>query len=116
MHLCDAELNTNIIIYGFGISYKTLKPYQPMANLAFQNIPPMGVYKMSYREEREFNANIGDKSIGTAGPDAIERDLDNLYANKTWNDKVLTLDNNIPYIPTLLYHPATKEYTDNSND
>lgn len=36
------------------------------------------------RETRLFNANVGDKSINTAGPDAIETDLDNLYENKAW--------------------------------
>ena len=31
---------------------------------------------------RIFNADVGDESVGNAGPDAIEQDLDNLYQNK----------------------------------
>ena len=64
------------------------------------------------RETRLFNANVGDKSINTAGPDAIETDLDNLYENKAWLKDVLSKTNNIPYVPTQLYHPTTKEYVD----
>jgi hypothetical protein len=31
--------------------------------------------------QRIFSANVGDSSVGTAGPDAIEQDIDNLLAN-----------------------------------
>jgi hypothetical protein len=64
--------------------------------------------------ERIFNANVGDDSIGNAGPDGIEQDLDNLYSNKAWNKDVLTRTNTEVYIPTQDYHPATKKYVDDS--
>lgn len=31
--------------------------------------------------QRIFSANVGDSSVGIAGPDAIEQDIDNLLAN-----------------------------------
>ncbi len=31
--------------------------------------------------QRIFSANVGDSSVGNAGPDAIEQDIDNLLAN-----------------------------------
>lgn len=61
---------------------------------------------------RTFNADVGQDSVGNAGPDAIEQDLDNLYENKAWKDEVLTKDNTESYIPTQDYHPATKKYAD----
>lgn len=63
-------------------------------------------------ETRIFNADVGDDSVGNAGPDAIEQDLDNLYENKAWEKDVLTKSNTIEYIPTHDYHPATKKYID----
>ena len=63
-------------------------------------------------ETRIFNADVGDDSVGNAGPDAIEQDLDNLYENKAWKKDVLTKSNTIDYIPTHDYHPATKKYID----
>jgi len=63
-------------------------------------------------ETRIFNADVGDDSVGNAGPDAIEQDLDNLYENKAWKKDVLTKSNTIEYIPTHDYHPATKKYID----
>jgi hypothetical protein len=36
---------------------------------------------MPINKTRTFSANVGDKSIGNAGPDAIEQDIDNLIAN-----------------------------------
>mgnify|MGYP000936438463 CR=1 FL=1 len=66
---------------------------------------------------RIFNASVGEKSIGNAGPDAIEQDLDNLYANKAWKDDVLIKTNTTVYTPSQNYHPATKKYVeDYSND
>jgi len=67
---------------------------------------------MAIRKERIFNADVGDMSVQSAGPDAIEQDLDNLYQNKAWIDDVLTKTNVLPYVPTQLYHPVTKEYAD----
>jgi len=67
---------------------------------------------MAIRKERIFNADVGDMSVNNAGPDAIEQDLDNLYQNKAWIDDVLTKTNVLPYVPTQLYHPVTKEYAD----
>ncbi len=67
------------------------------------------------RESRLFNANVGDKSINNAGPDALEQDLDNLYENKAWRKDVLTKDNEIIYVPTTPYNPATKDYVDNNS-
>lgn len=61
---------------------------------------------------RIFNANVGDESVGNAGPDAIEQDLDNLFNNKADKTEVLTKDNTTAYIPTQDYNPATKKYTD----
>lgn len=66
------------------------------------------------QKTRIFNADVGDESVGNAGPDAIEQDLDNLYENKTWNEDVLTKDNTFTYIPAQEYHPATKKYVDDS--
>ena len=47
---------------------------------------------------RGFSANEGDPSIGNAGPDAIENDLDNLYNNSkeledTLNEMQVDIDN-----------------------
>lgn len=61
---------------------------------------------------RIFNADVGDESVGNAGPDAIEQDLDNLYQNKAWKDEVLTRNNTEVYIPSNDYNPATKKYVD----
>jgi hypothetical protein len=63
-------------------------------------------------ETRIFNADVGDESVGNAGPDAIEQDLDNLYNNKAWKEDVLTKNNITPYEPSSAYNPATKKYID----
>ncbi len=63
-------------------------------------------------ETRIFNADVGDDSVGNAGPDAIEQDLDNLYENKAWKEDVLTKNNITPYEPSSAYNPATKKYID----
>ncbi len=67
------------------------------------------------QESRIFNADVGDRSINNAGPDAIEKDLDNIYQNKAWRKDVLTKDNEALYVPTTPYNPATKEYVDNNS-
>ena len=69
---------------------------------------------MAIQKTRIFNADVGQDSVGNAGPDAIEQDLDNLYTNKVWKDEVLTLVNTTEYIPAQNYHPATKKYVDDS--
>jgi len=65
---------------------------------------------MAIQETRIFNADVGQESVGNAGPDAIEQDLDNLYRNKAWEEDVLLKTNTIPYTPTLDYHPMTKKF------
>ena len=67
---------------------------------------------MTIRKTRIFNADVGDRSVSNAGPDALEQDIDNLYLNKPWNDEVLSKTNLIVYTPTTTYNPATKEYVD----
>lgn len=61
---------------------------------------------------RTFSANVGDKSIGNAGPDAIEHDIDNMMTNQPWNDEVIKIGRTDEYIPTTDYSPATKRYVD----
>jgi len=63
-------------------------------------------------ETRIFNADVGDDSVGNAGPDAIEQDLDNLYDNKAWLKDVLAKNNTTEYTPTHNYNPAPKKYVD----
>lgn len=63
-------------------------------------------------ESRIFDADVGMDSVGNAGPDAIEQDLDNLYDNKAWLKDVLAKNNTTEYIPTHNYNPSTKKYTD----
>ena len=65
---------------------------------------------MAIQKTRIFNADVGQDSVGNAGPDAIEQDLDNLYVNKVWSDEVLTLANTIVFTPTQDYHPVTKKF------
>jgi hypothetical protein len=65
---------------------------------------------MAIQQERIFNADVGQDSVGNAGPDALEQDLDNLYGNKAWKDEVLTLTNTTAFTPTLDYHPMTKKF------
>lgn len=48
--------------------------------------------------QRIFSANVGDSSVGNAGPDAIEQDIDNLLANDqellgTLNDHETQINN-----------------------
>jgi len=69
---------------------------------------------MAIQKTRIFNADVGQDSVGNAGPDGIEQDLDNLYTNKVWSDEVLSKTNTIMYIPAQDYHPATKKYVDAS--
>ncbi len=38
-NIIDPQINTNIIVYGFVVSYKPLIAYQPIANLEFANMP-----------------------------------------------------------------------------
>ncbi|GEM_PF-1549339 len=38
-NIIDPQINTNIVVYGFVISYKPLIAYQPIANLEFANMP-----------------------------------------------------------------------------
>jgi len=63
-------------------------------------------------ESRIFDADVGMDSVGNAGPDALEQDLDNLYDNKAWLKDVLAKNNTTEYIPTHNYNPSTKKYTD----
>lgn len=43
--------------------------------------------------QRIFSANVGDSSVGNAGPDAIEQDIDNLLANdQELEEQINTLD------------------------
>ena len=65
------------------------------------------------RTTRKFNAETGYPSIGDAGCDSLEIDLDNLYANKVWASEVLKTNNTTAYTPTGNYNPATKIYVDN---
>ena len=65
---------------------------------------------MAIQITRIFNADVGQDSVGNAGPDALEQDLDNLYTNKAWKDDVLTKTNTTAFIPTQDYHPMTKKF------
>lgn len=67
---------------------------------------------MPINKTRTFSANVGDKSIGNAGPDAIEHDIDNMMTNQPWNDEVIKIGNETPFVPTKDYEPATKKYAD----
>ncbi len=72
--------------------------------------------------QRIFSANVGDSSVGNAGPDAIEQDIDNLLANdqellgqindldanKVDNSRVLTdVPVNAKFTDTVYTHPTT---------
>ena len=72
--------------------------------------------------QRIFSANVGDSSVGIAGPDAIEQDIDNLLANdqellgqindldanKVDNSRVLTdVPVNAKFTDTVYTHPTT---------
>jgi len=65
---------------------------------------------MAIQLTRIFNADVGQDSVGNAGPDALEQDLENLYTNKAWKDEVLTLTNTAVFTPTQDYHPMTKKF------
>ena len=75
--------------------------------------------------QRIFSANVGDSSVGNAGPDAIEQDIDNLLANdqellgqindldadKVDNSRVLTdVPENAKFTDTVYTHPTTAGY------
>lgn len=64
------------------------------------------------RLTREFSADTGDASIGSAGCDAIERDFDKIFGNMIYPNEVLKTDNTNEYTPTGNYNPATKLYVD----
>ena len=67
---------------------------------------------MPINKTRIFSANIGDKSIGSAGPDALEQDIDNMMTNQAWNDEVIKIGRTEEFVPTKDYEPATKRYVD----
>jgi hypothetical protein len=55
--------------------------------------------------QRIFSANVGDSSVGIAGPDAIEQDIDNLLAN---DQELLGQINNLDAAKADLIHEHTK--------
>lgn len=61
---------------------------------------------------RTFEAEAGDASIGRAGCNAIENDLDALFEGKVWGEEVLKRGNEEIFNPTKDYDPATKIYVD----
>lgn len=63
-------------------------------------------------KQRTFEAEAGDASIGRAGCNAIEADLDALFEGKVWGDEVLKRGNTTVFNPSLDYDPATKLYVD----
>ena len=64
--------------------------------------------------KRVFNAEAGDASIGAAGCNAIEQDLDMLFEGKVWEEDVLKRGNETVFNPTKAYDPATKLYVDSA--
>lgn len=64
--------------------------------------------------QRIFSANVGDSSVGIAGPDAIEQDIDNLLANdQGLLGQINTLDaNKVDNSRVLTDVPVNAKFTD----
>ena len=64
--------------------------------------------------QRIFSANVGDSSVGNAGPDAIEQDIDNLLAND--QELLGTLNDHETQINNLDANKADEEHEHTKSD